>query len=92
MFLCSQSDWRNRLVFDGIIKHVEKNGTLHYSRHGFRSGRSVNTNLLQSYNLVTDPIDKGIPVNFGLFDLAKAFDKVCYRRLIVKLHAAGTAK
>ena len=44
---------------------------------------------MQSYNLVKDLIDKGIPVNVALFDLAKAFDKVCHRRLIVKLHAEG---
>ena len=77
------------IVNDAVIKHLEKNGILHHSQYGFQSGRSVDTNLLLSYNLVTDLIDLEIPVDVSLFDLAKAFDKVCHRRLIVRLHAAG---
>ena len=42
------------IVNDAVIKHLEKNGIFHYSQDGFQSGRSVDTNLLQSYNLVTD--------------------------------------
>ena len=76
------------IVHDAIIKHLEKNGILHCSQHGFQSGRSVDTNLMQSYNLVTDLIDKGVPVDVALFDLAKPFDRVWHRRLIVKSRAA----
>ena len=75
------------IVNDAVIKHLEKNGILHHSQRGFRSDRSVDTNLLQSYNLVIDLIDKGIPVYVALFDLAKAFDRVCHKRLIVKLQS-----
>ena len=77
-----------RIATDAIIKHLEKNSMLHHSQHGFQSGRSVDTNLLQSHNPVTDLIDTGIPIDVALFDLAKAFDRVCHRRHIVKLHAA----
>jgi len=76
------------LLNDIIIKNLEKNGILQHSQHGFQSGRSVDTNLLQSYNLVTDLRDKGVPVDVSLFNLAKTFDRVCHRRLIYKLHAA----
>ncbi|XP_065557575.1 uncharacterized protein LOC136025471 [Artemia franciscana] len=78
------------IINDTVIKHLEKNGIIQHSQHGFQSGRSVDTNLWQYYNLVTDLIDKGIPVEVVLFDVAKAFDKVRHRRLIVKLHTART--
>ena len=75
------------IINDAIIKYLEKNGILHHSQHGLPSGRSVDTNLMKSYTLVTVLIDRGIPVDVALFDLAKAFDRVCHGRLIVKLHA-----
>ena len=73
------------IVNDTIIKHLERNGILHHSQHGYQSSRYVDKNLLQSYNLVTYLINKGIPVDVAL---AKAFDRVCHRRPIVKLHTA----
>ena len=77
------------IVNDTVIKHLENNGILHYSQYGLWSGRYADRNLLQSYTLVTDLIDKGMPVDVALFDLAKAFHKVCLWRLTVKLHTAG---
>ncbi|KAK2716509.1 hypothetical protein QYM36_006861 [Artemia franciscana] len=52
------------------------------------NGPSFLSDVVESYYLVTDLIDKGSPVHIALFDLEKAFDRVCHRRLIVQLHAA----
>jgi len=78
-----------RFVNKVIIEHLEVNNILSTSQHGFRSGRSVDTNLIQTYELVTTLLDKGLPVNMILLDLSKAFNKVCHEFLMIKLKAAG---
>ena len=42
-----------RFVNKALIEHPEVNNILSTSQHGFRSGRSVDTNLIQTYELVT---------------------------------------
>ena len=76
-------------VNKALIEHLEVNNILFTSQHGFRSGRSVDTNLIQTYELVTTLLDEGFPVEMILLDLSKAFDKVCHEFLIIKLRAAG---
>ena len=53
------------------------------------SGRSCLTNLLTFFELVTNYIDKGHPVDAIYLDFSKAFDKVPHKRLIEKLKAHG---
>ena len=67
-----------RFVKKALIEHLEVNNILSTSQHGFRSGRSVDTNLIQTYELVTTLLDEGFPVDMILLDLSKAFDKVCF--------------
>ena len=81
-----------RFVIKALIEHLEVNNILSTSQHGFRSGRSVNTNLIQTYELVTTLLDKGCPVDMILLDLFKAFNKVCHDFLIIKLKAAGVVQ
>ena len=64
--------------------HPEVNNIPSASQHGFRSGRSVDTNLIQTYKLVTTLINKSLPVDMILLDLSKGFDKVCHEFLIIK--------
>ena len=74
-----------RIVNKRIINHLETNSLISSSQHGFRSKRSVDTNLLESYSLVFDLLEKGVPMDIILLDLAKTFDKVCHRYLIHRL-------
>ena len=77
------------IVNSAIIEHLNANKLLSPSQHGFRPSRSVDTNLIDAYEHVTELMDTGSPVDMILLDLAKAFDKVCHRRLNSKLHAIG---
>ena len=74
---------------DNIINHLEQNGLIRNSQHGFRAGRSCLTNLLYFMEIVTKQVDKGLPVDVVYLDFSKAFDKVPHSRLINKIKAHG---
>ncbi|XP_065564301.1 uncharacterized protein LOC136029724 [Artemia franciscana] len=48
---------------DAIINHLEKNGLLSKSQHGFRRSLSIETNLIHSYDIVTKLIEEGKAVD-----------------------------
>ena len=68
-------------------RHLE-NGVLNNSQHGFRRGRSCQTNLIEFFDKLTQWIDEGDCVDVLYLDFKKAFDKVDHKRLMVKLAAA----
>ena len=70
-----------------VIQHLKTQGRLvSLCQHCFCSAKSVETNLI---DVVTKLTDKGFLVDVNLLDFAKAFDKVCYRKLYIKLQAIG---
>ena len=77
-----------RVLKKPIEEHMEKH-VLKNSQHGFRSGRSPQTNLIEFMDKVTKWIDEGKSVDILYFDLSKAFDKVDHGRLEKKMEAAG---
>jgi hypothetical protein len=81
-------------IFESIIKkrlmkHMEENNLLRNSQHGFLSGRSCLTNLLEYLEYVTAQVDQGNPVDVIYLDFSKAFDKVPHARLIRKVESMG---
>ena len=72
-----------------IVDHLERFQLLKDSQHGFRSGRSCLTNLLEFFDIVTKKLDEEGDVDLIYLDFAKAFDKVPHRRLLTKLYAHG---
>ena len=77
-----------KLVKMDLERHLERN-VLKNSQHGFRRGRSPTTNMVEFLEVTTKWLDEGRAFDVVFFDFSKAFDKVCHRRLPVKLHAAG---
>ena len=77
------------LVRDEIVWHLEANNLLAGSQHGFVSGRSCATNLIEFFDAVTEAADSGCSMDIIFLDFAKAFDKVPIRRLLAKLKAHG---
>ena len=76
-----------KVVNKALSRHLE-NGVLYKTQHGFRKGRSCQTNLIEFYDQITEWMDEcGVDVLF--IDFKKAFDKVDHERLLVKLEAAG---
>jgi hypothetical protein len=77
------------IVKDQIVKHLEKNGLIKKSQHGFMAGRSCTSNLLAFLEKVTTALDNSDPVDVIYLDFAKAFDTVPHERLKKKLKAHG---
>ena len=68
---------------------MDGNKILYDSQHGFRRGKSCQTNLLEFMEYITDCIDRGDPVDIIYLDFIKAFDKVPPKMLMHKLSKCG---
>jgi len=77
------------IIKDSISAHFEKHDLIRSSQHGFTSGRSCLTNLIDFIEVVTKELDEGKCVDLIYLDFSKAFDKVPYSRLYRKLEALG---
>jgi len=77
------------IIKDQIVNFLEDNNLIKDSQHGFMSGRSCLTNLLDFMEEVTRELDNGNCVDVVYLDFSKAFDKVPHRRLLSKLKAHG---
>ena len=77
------------IIKEEIVLHLEKFSLLNDSQHGFLSGRSCLTNLLEFMEDITEILDKGNSADVVYLDFAKAFDKVPQARLFKKLETHG---
>ena len=79
------------LLRDPIMSHMKHNRLFSNSQHGFRSGRSTVTQLLESLESWTKMLDevdtKSIDIVYC--DFQKAFDSVPHRRLLDKVKIFG---
>ncbi len=78
-----------KIVKRGIVGHLEENQLLSNLQHGFRSGRSCLTQLLEYLEDLEDALDDGDAVDVIYLDCRKAFDTVPHLRLLKKLRAVG---
>ena len=78
-----------RIIKDEIVVHLETNGLVSDAQHGFRTGRSPTTNLIEFQNETTKWLDKGEAFDVLYLDFEKAFDKVSHEKLVEKLGRAG---
>ena len=69
------------------MKHLENNNILTDVQHGFRKPRSCETQLIKTVNELAKSMNHGEQIDSILLD--KAFDKVCHRKLLLKLEHYG---
>ncbi len=54
-----------------LVRHMEKHCLLKKNQHGFVSGRSTQTQLLQQYNNVFEALGEGVRIDIIYLDFAK---------------------
>jgi len=77
------------IMRDNIIYHLKKYKLIKESQHGFVKNKSCLSNLLVFMEEITSYADSGYPADIICLDFQKAFDKVPYCRLLMKLWAHG---
>lgn len=77
------------IIKDRIVDHLDRHSLIGNSQHGFRSGRSCLTNLLEFFRVMFATHDQSKAVDVVYLDFKKAFDKVPHRRLMLKVRALG---
>ena len=72
-----------------LITHLINENLFSTKQHGFISGRSTTTQLLNNLDKCVETIVDGGVVDSIYMDFTKAFDSVPHRRLIAKLQSYG---
>lgn len=84
---CTACKVMEQIIYDAIYEHVKCK--ISKSQHGFLSGKSTVTQLLETLNDWTSALDQGKVVDVVYIDVAKAFDTVSHPKLLHKLHTYG---
>ena len=75
------------LIIYHMLEFLVKHKLTSTSQYGFLNARSYLTNLLCFFEEITKWVDDGSPVDVVYLDFQKAFDKVPYQRVLLKLKA-----
>ena len=78
-----------RIVADKLMTHLDEEGLISDSQHGFRRGRSCASQLLQHYQGILRALESGCDADVIYLDFSKAFDKVDHGLLLCKLMNLG---
>ena len=77
------------IIHSHIIQHFDSNNILTNTQHGFRKKRSCETQLITTIHDLAKGLNDGQQIDSILLDFSKAFDKVCHRKLCLKLEHYG---
>ena len=77
------------IIRDNITQFLETHSLITTHQHGFRSGHSCTTQLLELMEDFTDFYEEEIPYDCIYLDFAKAFDRVPHQRVLTKLYNLG---
>jgi hypothetical protein len=77
------------IICKHMLHHTDTHGILSDLQHGFRKGRSCETQLLLTVHDLMDSFDKKKQVDIGVLDFSKAFDTVPHNLLLNKLDHYG---
>ena len=70
-----------RIISESISEHVKSNSLQCSQQHGFTTGRSSTTNLLEAVKTLSEALSHNVPVDVIFLDYAKAYDTLPHIRL-----------
>ena len=77
------------IVVSNIWKHLHKHDIILHFQHGFQSGLSFESQLIETVHDWMMALDNKTQIDAILLDFVKAFDKVPHKRLLSKLTSYG---
>ena len=77
------------IIVSNIWKHLHKHDIILHFQHGFQSGLSCESQLIETVHDWMTALDNRTQIDAILLDFAKAFDKVPHKRLLSKLTSYG---
>ena len=77
------------IIVSAIMRHFDENIILTDNQHGFRRGRSCETQLLELVEELTTNLESGKQTDVRIMDFSKSFDKVNHALLLHKLQRYG---
>ncbi|KAI8494635.1 hypothetical protein Bbelb_278610 [Branchiostoma belcheri] len=86
---CIACKLMEHIVVKHVMYHLESHAILNDAQHGFRRGRSCESQLLEMVEELTTNVESGKQTDILIMDFAKAFDRVNHSLLIHKLHRLG---
>ena len=78
-----------QFIRDKIVDHMNNHNLYTECQHGFRSGRSCMTQLIEVMDDLTNFIENKKSFDIIYLDFRKAFDSVPHKRLLLKLKSYG---
>ena len=75
---CIASKLFEHIVTNNLMGHLDNHGILYEKQHGFRKGRSCESQLLELTHDLLNGLHDGKQTYLIVMDFAKAFDKVCH--------------
>ena len=73
------------ILAKNFYKFIEKHQKINPKQHGFHSGRSCLSQLLEHHNKILEELEKSNNVDVNYLDFSKSFDKVDHGILLNKL-------
>jgi len=71
------------------VSHAEHHNVLYPLQHGFRPGRSCETQFLEMVHDVVNSMQRGLQINICVLDFSEVFNKVGHKHLVEKLRMYG---
>ena len=78
-----------RIIVKALTAYLNEAHLFNEGQHGFRSGRSCLSQLLEHHQKILEALENNAGVDVVYLDFAKAFDRVDYKALLWKLKAIG---
>ena len=78
-----------RIIVKAMTAYLNEADLFNKGQHGFRSGRSCVSQLLEHHQEILNALERNVAVDVVYLDFSKAFDRVDYHILLQKLKIIG---